>query len=74
VGLAVRTAEASRARHVAGINGVRNVLTRTDPYGPLFALPTTFIIGRDGRICQKHVGLTARDTFEHAIKQLIAGN
>ena len=45
-----------------------------DAYGPLFALPTTFIIGRDGRICQKHVGLTPRDTFENAIKQLVAGN
>jgi peroxiredoxin len=43
-------------------------------YGPLFALPTTFIIGRDGRICQKHVGLTPRDTFENAIKQLMTGN
>jgi peroxiredoxin len=45
-----------------------------DAYGPLFALPTTFIIGRDGRICQKHVGLTARDTFENAIKQLLTAN
>jgi peroxiredoxin len=42
-----------------------------DAYGPLFALPTTFIIDRDGRICQKHVGLTARETFERAIKQLL---
>jgi len=42
-----------------------------DAYGPLFALPTTFIIDRDGRICQKHVGLTTRETFERAIKQLL---
>jgi peroxiredoxin len=42
-----------------------------DAYGPLFALPTTFIISRDGRICHKHIGLTARDAFEAAIKQLL---
>jgi peroxiredoxin len=40
-------------------------------YGPLFALPTTFIIDREGHICQKHIGLTARETFEQAIKQLL---
>ena len=42
-----------------------------DAYGPLFGLPTTFIIGRDGRICAKHIGLTANDTFEAAIKSLL---
>jgi peroxiredoxin len=40
-------------------------------YGPMFALPTTFLIGRDGRICAKHVGLTGKDTFETAIKSLL---
>lgn len=28
-----------------------------DAYGPLFGLPMSFIISRDGRICRKHVGL-----------------
>lgn len=28
-----------------------------DAFGPLFALPTTLIIARDGRICARHVGL-----------------
>jgi peroxiredoxin len=42
-----------------------------DAYGPLFALPTTFIIDREGRICHKHIGLTPRETFEAAIKQLL---
>jgi len=40
-------------------------------YGPMFALPTTFLIGRDGRICAKHIGLTGKDTFEAAIKSLL---
>jgi peroxiredoxin len=42
-----------------------------DAYGPLFALPTTYIISRDGRICHKHIGLTAREKFEAAIKLLL---
>jgi thiol-disulfide isomerase/thioredoxin len=40
-------------------------------YGPMFALPTTFLIDRDGRICQKHIGLTPRETFEAAITALL---
>jgi peroxiredoxin len=28
-----------------------------EAFGPFFALPTTFLIARDGRICAKHVGL-----------------
>jgi thiol-disulfide isomerase/thioredoxin len=28
-----------------------------DAYGPLFGLPISFIISRDGKICQKHLGL-----------------
>jgi thiol-disulfide isomerase/thioredoxin len=30
-----------------------------DAYGPIFGLPMSFLIGRDGRICQKHAGLPA---------------
>ncbi len=28
-----------------------------DAYGPLFGLPMSFVISRDGRICRKHLGL-----------------
>ena len=42
-----------------------------DAYGPLFALPTTFVIARDGRICDKHIGLTSNETFDAAIKALL---
>jgi hypothetical protein len=42
-----------------------------DAYGPLFALPTTYLIARDGRICAKHIGLTGKDVFETAIKSLL---
>jgi thiol-disulfide isomerase/thioredoxin len=28
-----------------------------DAFGPLFALPTSLVIARDGRICARHIGL-----------------
>ena len=54
-----------------------------DAYGPLFGLPMSFIISRDGKICQKHLGLpgatrdkdpdakTVKETFESQIKALL---
>lgn len=43
----------------------------TDALGPVFGVPTTVVISRDGRICGKHEGMTAKETFEHQIKQLL---
>jgi thiol-disulfide isomerase/thioredoxin len=55
-----------------------------DAYGPLFGLPMSFLIGRDGRICQKHIGLpgmrgtkepdarTVQQTFESELKAVLA--
>jgi thiol-disulfide isomerase/thioredoxin len=54
-----------------------------DAYGPLFGLPMSFLIARDGRICRKHLGLpsatattspdekTVREIFEAEIKSLL---
>jgi peroxiredoxin len=54
-----------------------------DAYGPLFGLPMSFIISRDGKICQRHLGLpgatkttdpdakTVKDIFESQIKALL---
>ncbi len=41
-------------------------------YGGMPGLPTTFLIGRDGRIYAKHVGSTPPQVFEAEIKQLLA--
>jgi thiol-disulfide isomerase/thioredoxin len=30
-----------------------------DAYGPLFGLPMSFLISREGRVCRKHLGLPA---------------
>ena len=41
-------------------------------YGGIMGLPTSFLIGRDGRIYAKHVGLTDASVFESEIKELLA--
>ena len=41
-------------------------------YGGVLGLPTTLVIGRDGRIYSKHVGAADVDVFETEIKQLLA--
>jgi thiol-disulfide isomerase/thioredoxin len=41
-------------------------------YGGIFGMPTTFLIGRDGRIYAKHVGATHVGVFEEEVKELIA--
>jgi thiol-disulfide isomerase/thioredoxin len=42
-----------------------------DAYGPMFGLPVTVVISREGKVCSKHVGLSSKETFEHAIKSLL---
>jgi thiol-disulfide isomerase/thioredoxin len=42
-----------------------------DAYSPMPALPTTVLISRDGKICQKHVGMVSKETFENGIKALL---
>jgi len=41
-------------------------------YGGIFGMPTTFLIGRDGRIYSKHVGATDVGVFEEEVKVLLA--
>jgi cytochrome c biogenesis protein CcmG/thiol:disulfide interchange protein DsbE len=43
-----------------------------DQYGGVEALPTTFVIDRDGKIASVHVGLAGRKDFEDAIEKLLA--
>ena len=40
-------------------------------FGGVEAIPTTFIIDRDGRIAGRHVGFTSREEFEKEIKPLL---
>jgi cytochrome c biogenesis protein CcmG/thiol:disulfide interchange protein DsbE len=42
-----------------------------EKYGGIEALPTTFLIDREGKIAAVHVGLTSRNEIENGIEQLL---
>jgi hypothetical protein len=42
-----------------------------EAYGPLYGIPVSFLIGKDGRICKKHMGIAPKAQFEREIKALI---
>ena len=42
-----------------------------DLYGGVNALPTTFLIDREGRVAWKHEGLAGKDDFEDRIKNIM---
>src|SRR5262245_2533740 len=45
--------------------------TTASMYGGVEALPTTFLIDKEGRIAAVHVGLAGRKDFEDGIEQLL---
>ncbi|HTI39857.1 MAG TPA: TlpA disulfide reductase family protein [Vicinamibacterales bacterium] len=42
-----------------------------DAYGPFYGVPTSYLIGRDGTICTKHLGPVSKDAFEQEIRALL---
>jgi peroxiredoxin len=42
-----------------------------DAYGPMFGIPVTIVVGRDGNICKRFFGLHSKDKFEQDIKALL---
>jgi thiol-disulfide isomerase/thioredoxin len=42
-----------------------------DAFGPLYGIPVTVIVGRDGRIAKKHSGIATKEQFEREIKALL---
>ena len=42
-----------------------------DAFGPLFGIPVSVIIGRDGIIAKKHSGIATKEQFEREIKALL---
>jgi len=43
----------------------------TEAFGGTWALPSTAIIGRDGKIARKHTGIRTKEQFESDIKALL---
>ena len=42
-----------------------------EAFGPIFGIPVTVIIGRDGRVCKRHLGPVGKEQFESEIKALL---
>jgi cytochrome c biogenesis protein CcmG/thiol:disulfide interchange protein DsbE len=42
-------------------------------YGPMWAIPVTVLISREGKICATHMGLTDTAAFEREIQGLLKG-
>ena len=42
-----------------------------DAFGPIWGIPVTIVISRDGRICAKHTGMSSKESFEKQIKSLL---
>jgi peroxiredoxin len=72
----IGTDEPEKVRIYAVENGMNYpVLFGTDEvarkYGGIDAIPTTFLIDREGKIVTKYVGLRSREEFEQAIRKLL---
>ncbi len=55
------------------LNGDEQQDAIDEAYGPIFGLPMSFLIGRDGRICQKHLGVPSATATKHPDAQTIKG-
>jgi thiol-disulfide isomerase/thioredoxin len=42
-----------------------------EAYGPIWGIPSTFIISREGKVCKKHIGIAPKAVFEKEIKALL---
>ena len=41
-----------------------------DAYGPIWGIPASFIISKDGKVCRKHMGIAPKAVFEKEIVAL----
>ena len=42
-----------------------------EAYGPVWGLPITFVIDRDGTLCRKHIGIATKEAFEDDLAALL---
>jgi len=42
-----------------------------DAYGPIWGIPASFLISKDGKVCKKHMGIAPKAVFEKEIKALL---
>lgn len=42
-----------------------------DAYGPIWGIPASFIISKDGKVCRKHMGIAPKSVFEKEVVALM---
>ena len=42
-----------------------------DAYGPIYGIPASFLISKDGRVCKRHMGIAPKEVFEREIQALL---
>jgi thiol-disulfide isomerase/thioredoxin len=42
-----------------------------DAYGPIWGIPASFLISKDGKVCKRHMGIAPKAVFEKEIKALL---
>ena len=42
-----------------------------DAYGPIWGIPASFIISKDGKVCRKHMGIAPKAVFEKEVLALM---
>ena len=42
-----------------------------DAYGPIWGIPASFLISKDGKVCRKHLGIAPKAVFEKEIVALM---
>src|SRR5687767_5394424 len=42
-----------------------------DAYGPIWGIPASFIISKDGKVCRKHMGIAPEAVFEKEVVALL---
>jgi thiol-disulfide isomerase/thioredoxin len=42
-----------------------------DAYGPIYGIPASFLISKDGKVCRRHMGIAPKAVFDKEIKALL---
>jgi thiol-disulfide isomerase/thioredoxin len=42
-----------------------------DAYGPIWGIPASFLISKDGKVCRKHLGIAPKSVFDKEIAALM---
>jgi thiol-disulfide isomerase/thioredoxin len=45
-----------------------------DAFGPIWGIPASFLISKEGKICKKHLGIAPKNVFDKEIAALLASS